>query len=105
MYIKKFDHCIIIVFCLSKLLLWIQVEGVPALIHQTEVSWDATLDPASYFKVGQVYIDIVSLFKVMHASDGEYNQNNQNEKDWISQLSTKGSSSSEKKGTCRDLYK
>ncbi|KAL0324319.1 UNVERIFIED_CONTAM: hypothetical protein Scaly_2399000 [Sesamum calycinum] len=31
-----------------------QVEGVPALIHQTEVSWDATLDPASYFKVGQI---------------------------------------------------
>ena len=32
-----------------------QVEGVPALIHQTEVSWDATLDPAVYYKVGQVY--------------------------------------------------
>lgn len=28
---------------------------MPALIHQTEVSWDATLDPASYFKVGQVF--------------------------------------------------
>lgn len=27
---------------------------MPALIHQTEVSWDVTLDPASYFKVGQV---------------------------------------------------
>ncbi|KAJ0104819.1 hypothetical protein Patl1_18750 [Pistacia atlantica] len=33
--------------------MWI-VEGVPALIHQTEVSWDASLDPASYFKIGQV---------------------------------------------------
>ncbi|XP_022759954.1 uncharacterized protein LOC111306310 isoform X2 [Durio zibethinus] len=30
------------------------VEGVPALIHQTEVSWDATLDPALYFKIGQI---------------------------------------------------
>ena len=35
---------------------FMQVEGVPALIHQTEVSWDATLDPASYFKVGQVFL-------------------------------------------------
>ncbi|KAJ7952343.1 30S ribosomal protein S1 [Quillaja saponaria] len=34
--------------------IFVEVEGVPALIHQTEVSWDATLDPASYFKVGQV---------------------------------------------------
>ncbi|KAK6137508.1 hypothetical protein DH2020_028761 [Rehmannia glutinosa] len=32
----------------------LMVEGVPALIHQTEVSWDATLDPESYFKVGQI---------------------------------------------------
>ncbi|KAJ0960265.1 hypothetical protein J5N97_001906 [Dioscorea zingiberensis] len=30
------------------------VEGVPALIHQTEISWDATVDPSSYFKVGQI---------------------------------------------------
>lgn len=37
---------------LNKLLM--QVEGVPALIHQTEVSWDTTLDPASYYKIGQV---------------------------------------------------
>ncbi|XP_028796284.1 uncharacterized protein LOC114751781 isoform X1 [Neltuma alba] len=34
--------------------IFVEVEGVPALIHQTEVSWDATLDPASYFKIGQV---------------------------------------------------
>ncbi|XP_052210581.1 uncharacterized protein LOC127813581 isoform X2 [Diospyros lotus] len=34
--------------------IFVEVEGVPALIHQTEVSWDSTLDPASYFKVGQV---------------------------------------------------
>ncbi|XAR70320.1 hypothetical protein NMG60_11027132 [Bertholletia excelsa] len=33
--------------------IFVEVGGVPALIHQTEVSWDATLDPASYFKVGQ----------------------------------------------------
>ncbi|KAK6137623.1 hypothetical protein DH2020_028649 [Rehmannia glutinosa] len=32
----------------------LMIEGVPALIHQTEVSWDATLDPESYFKVGQI---------------------------------------------------
>ncbi|MFS7941828.1 putative S1 domain, nucleic acid-binding protein [Helianthus anomalus] len=32
----------------------IQIEGVPALIHQTEVSWDATSNPASSFKIGQV---------------------------------------------------
>ena len=31
-----------------------QVEGVTALIHQSEVSWDATLDHASCFKMGQV---------------------------------------------------
>lgn len=24
------------------------------MVHQSEVSWDATLDPASYFKIGQV---------------------------------------------------
>ncbi|KAF2617719.1 hypothetical protein F2Q68_00040721 [Brassica cretica] len=30
------------------------VEGVTALIHQSEVSWDATLDHASCFKMGQV---------------------------------------------------
>lgn len=31
---------------------------MPALIHQTEVSWDATLDPVLHFKVGQVSIMI-----------------------------------------------
>ncbi|KAI3769527.1 hypothetical protein L6452_00633 [Arctium lappa] len=30
------------------------IEGVPALIHHTEVSWDATLNPTSSFKIGQV---------------------------------------------------
>ncbi|XP_042952812.1 uncharacterized protein LOC122289677 isoform X3 [Carya illinoinensis] len=34
--------------------IFVEVEGVPALIHQTEVSWDATLDPSSYFKIGQI---------------------------------------------------
>lgn len=34
--------------------IFVELEGVPALIHQTEVSWDATLDPASYFKLGQI---------------------------------------------------
>lgn len=34
--------------------IFVEVEGVPALIHQSEVSWDATLDPASYYKIGQI---------------------------------------------------
>ncbi|KAL6986212.1 hypothetical protein U1Q18_019580 [Sarracenia purpurea var. burkii] len=43
--------------CIKKITyfgIFVEVEGVPALIHQTEVSWDATLDHASYFKVGQI---------------------------------------------------
>ncbi|XP_056174284.1 uncharacterized protein LOC115675526 isoform X1 [Syzygium oleosum] len=43
--------------CIKKITyfgIFVEVEGVPALIHQTEVSWDATLDPVSYFKIGQV---------------------------------------------------
>ncbi|XP_021651592.2 uncharacterized protein LOC110643512 isoform X2 [Hevea brasiliensis] len=43
--------------CIKKITyfgIFVEVEGVPALIHQTEVSWDATVDPASYFKVGQI---------------------------------------------------
>ncbi|XP_009785549.1 uncharacterized protein LOC107823804 [Nicotiana tabacum] len=43
--------------CIQKITyfgIFVEVEGVPALIHQTEVSWDATLDPASYFKIGQI---------------------------------------------------
>ncbi|XP_050227856.1 uncharacterized protein LOC126677337 [Mercurialis annua] len=43
--------------CIKKITyfgIFVEVEGVAALIHQTEVSWDATLDPASYFKVGQI---------------------------------------------------
>ncbi|RDX88445.1 rpsA [Mucuna pruriens] len=34
--------------------IFVEVEGVSALIHQSELSWDATLNPASYFKIGQV---------------------------------------------------
>ncbi|KAL9664662.1 hypothetical protein QQ045_020067 [Rhodiola kirilowii] len=34
--------------------IFVEVEGVPALIHQTEVSWDATLDLTSMYKIGQV---------------------------------------------------
>ncbi|XP_077241799.1 nucleic acid-binding, OB-fold-like protein isoform X2 [Tasmannia lanceolata] len=34
--------------------IFVEVEGAPALIHQSEVSWDATLDPSSYFKIGQI---------------------------------------------------
>ncbi|KAM7256434.1 hypothetical protein ACFE04_012175 [Oxalis oulophora] len=43
--------------CIQKITyfgIFVEIEGVPALIHQTEVSWDATLDPSSYFKVGQI---------------------------------------------------
>ncbi|KAK4349668.1 hypothetical protein RND71_032423 [Anisodus tanguticus] len=43
--------------CIQKITyfgIFVEVEGVQALIHQTEVSWDATLDPESYFKIGQI---------------------------------------------------
>ncbi|ESQ35546.1 hypothetical protein EUTSA_v10006889mg [Eutrema salsugineum] len=43
--------------CIKKITyfgIFCELEGVPALIHQSEVSWDATLDPASYFKIGQM---------------------------------------------------
>ncbi|CAH1451428.1 unnamed protein product [Lactuca virosa] len=43
--------------CIKKITyygIFVEVDGVPALIHQTEVSWDDTLDPISYFKIGQV---------------------------------------------------
>ncbi|XP_068640036.1 uncharacterized protein [Aristolochia californica] len=43
--------------CIKKITyfgIFVEVEGVPALIHQSEVSWDATLDPSSYYKVGQI---------------------------------------------------
>ncbi|XP_042509747.1 uncharacterized protein LOC122085400 isoform X2 [Macadamia integrifolia] len=43
--------------CITKITyfgIFVEVEGVPALIHQSEVSWDATLDPSSFFKIGQI---------------------------------------------------
>lgn len=43
--------------CIQKITyfgIFVEVEGVLALIHQSEVSWDATLDPVSYFKIGQI---------------------------------------------------
>ncbi|KAI3707018.1 hypothetical protein L6452_25178 [Arctium lappa] len=43
--------------CIKKITyygIFVEVEGVPALIHQTEVSWDDTLDPILNFKIGQV---------------------------------------------------
>ncbi|KAF9600006.1 hypothetical protein IFM89_002479 [Coptis chinensis] len=43
--------------CIKKITyfgIFVEVEGVPALIHQSEVSWDATLDPSSFFKIGQI---------------------------------------------------
>ncbi|XP_071697585.1 uncharacterized protein [Rutidosis leptorrhynchoides] len=42
--------------CIKKITyygIFVEVEGVPALIHQTEVSWDDTLDIISHFKIGQ----------------------------------------------------
>ncbi|XP_022159777.1 uncharacterized protein LOC111026097 isoform X2 [Momordica charantia] len=43
--------------CIKKIAyfgIFVEIEGVPALVHQTEVSWDATLNPASFYKIGQV---------------------------------------------------
>ncbi|XP_008437231.1 uncharacterized protein LOC103482723 [Cucumis melo] len=43
--------------CIKKIAyfgIFVEIEGVPALIHQTEISWDVNLNPASYFKIGQV---------------------------------------------------
>ncbi|KAL8159053.1 hypothetical protein V2J09_000590 [Rumex salicifolius] len=34
--------------------IFVEVEGVPALIHQTEVSWDSSVNPALDFKIGQI---------------------------------------------------
>ncbi|GAB2252524.1 hypothetical protein Droror1_Dr00005371 [Drosera rotundifolia] len=34
--------------------IFVEVEGVPALIHQTEISWDSSADPAMLFRIGQV---------------------------------------------------
>lgn len=34
--------------------IFVEVEGVSALIHQSEISWDSTLDPSNYFKIDQV---------------------------------------------------
>lgn len=47
----------IVTCCINKISyfgIFVEIEGVPALIHQTEVSWDATLNPTSSFKIGQV---------------------------------------------------
>lgn len=33
--------------------IFVEVEGVSALIHQSEISWDSTLDPSNYFKIDQ----------------------------------------------------
>ncbi|MED6216658.1 hypothetical protein PIB30_009544 [Stylosanthes scabra] len=34
--------------------IFVELEGESALIHQSELPWDSTLNPASYFKIGQV---------------------------------------------------
>ncbi|XP_078441733.1 nucleic acid-binding, OB-fold-like protein [Wolffia australiana] len=34
--------------------IFVEIEGVPALIHQSEISWDETLDPSSFYKIGQI---------------------------------------------------
>ncbi|KAI3918670.1 hypothetical protein MKX01_041990 [Papaver californicum] len=43
--------------CIKKITyfgIFVEVEGVPALIHQSEVSWDATVNPSAFFKLGQI---------------------------------------------------
>ncbi|XP_074333262.1 uncharacterized protein LOC141671069 isoform X2 [Apium graveolens] len=43
--------------CITKMTyfgIFVEVEGVPAMIHQTEVSWDVTVNPTSCFKIGQI---------------------------------------------------
>eukprot|EP00262_Sarcandra_glabra_P012080 TRINITY_DN3033_c0_g1_i1.p1 TRINITY_DN3033_c0_g1~~TRINITY_DN3033_c0_g1_i1.p1 ORF type:complete len:742 (+),score=164.33 TRINITY_DN3033_c0_g1_i1:136-2361(+) len=43
--------------CIKKITyfgIFVEVEGVPSLIHNSEVSWDATLDPSSFYKIGQI---------------------------------------------------
>ncbi|KAJ8449278.1 hypothetical protein Cgig2_002410 [Carnegiea gigantea] len=42
--------------CITKITyhgIFVEVEGVPAMIQQSEVPWDANLDPASCLKTGQ----------------------------------------------------
>ncbi|WJX47963.1 hypothetical protein P8452_34594 [Trifolium repens] len=34
--------------------IFVEVEGVSALIHQSQISWDATFDPSNYFKIDQI---------------------------------------------------
>ncbi|MED6195549.1 hypothetical protein PIB30_038880 [Stylosanthes scabra] len=43
--------------CIQKITyfgIFVELEGESALIHQSELPWDSTLNPASYFKIGQV---------------------------------------------------
>ncbi|KAI3974342.1 hypothetical protein MKX01_031011 [Papaver californicum] len=43
--------------CIKKITyfgIFVEVEGVPALIHQSEVLWDATVNPSAFFKLGQI---------------------------------------------------
>ncbi|KAK8940399.1 hypothetical protein KSP39_PZI009690 [Platanthera zijinensis] len=47
----------IIKCCITKITyfgIFVVVEGVPALVHQSEMSWDMTLHSSTYFKIGQV---------------------------------------------------
>nr|XP_043608511.1 uncharacterized protein LOC122580300 [Erigeron canadensis] len=46
----------VVMCCIKKISyfgIFVEIDGVPALIHETEVSWDA-LNPTSSFKIGQV---------------------------------------------------
>lgn len=43
--------------CIKKITyfgIFVEVEEVPALIHQSELSWDATLDLSSFYKIDQI---------------------------------------------------
>ncbi|KAL9231036.1 hypothetical protein vseg_006307 [Gypsophila vaccaria] len=55
--LKKLAVGDVVKCCIKKITyfgIFVEVEGVPALVHQSEVSWDYTLDPATYLKIGEI---------------------------------------------------
>ncbi|KAK9698620.1 hypothetical protein RND81_08G118200 [Saponaria officinalis] len=54
---KKLTVGDVVKCCIKKITyfgIFVEVEGVPALVHQTEVSWDYALDPSTYLKIGEI---------------------------------------------------
>ncbi|KAH9617069.1 hypothetical protein KSS87_011991 [Heliosperma pusillum] len=54
---KKLSVGDVVKCCIKKITyfgIFVDVEGVPALVHQSEVSWDYTLNPALYLKIGEI---------------------------------------------------